>query len=390
MPYGDFRCFVAFVGRWFASSTPKAVLSSSMLEEVSMKVLFIGGTGTISTAVVEHLAELPKWEVYVLNRGNRLETLPSGVHQLTADIRDIGSVERCLGGLFFDVVCDFIGFAPSDIEPLCGLLKGRVGQFVYISSASAYQKPPKGWLITEDTPLENPYWEYSRNKIACERYLMGLFHNEGFPVTIVRPSHTYCERSVPVAVHGAKGSWQVLKRMIEGKPVVVHGDGSSLWTVTDSRDFAKAFVGLLGNPKAIGQAFHITSDESNSWNRIYETIAACLSRELGRTIDFVPCYVPSSVIAEFGPSCGYDMCGNLLGDKANSVVFDNSKVKSVVPSFNASISMEEGFARTIHNVVSSPELQREDPEFDAWCDRLVTAMDAARRSLGVGALAQGV
>lgn len=350
---------------------------------MSVKVLFIGGTGTISSAIVEHLSEIPKWEVYVLNRGNRLENLPSGVHQLTADIHDHSSLAKCLEGQSFDVVCDFIGFVPSDLEPVCSLLKGRVGQFVYISSASAYQKPPRTWLITEETPLENPYWEYSRNKIACEEYLMRLFREEGFPVTIVRPSHTYCERSVPVGIHGAKGSWQVLKRMLEGKPVIVHGDGSSLWTMTDSRDFAKAFVGLLGNPSAIGQAFHITSDESNTWNRIYETIASCLSREYGREVKFIPCYVPSSIVAAFGPVNGYDMTGNLLGDKANSVVFDNSKVKAAVPSFHASISLEEGFARTIHNVVSSPELQREDPDFDLWCDGLVAAMDGVKGSLGL-------
>lgn len=348
-----------------------------------MKVLFIGGTGTISTAIVEHLAEIPKWEVYVMNRGNRLENLPAGVHQLTADIKDSKSVGRCLEGQTFDVACDFIGFVPADLEPICSLLKGKVGQFVYISSASAYQKPPKGWCITEETPLENPYWEYSRNKIECERFLMKLYAEEGFPVTIVRPSHTYCERSVPVAVHGAKGSWQVLKRMLDGKPVIVPGDGTSLWTVTDSRDFAKAFVGLLGNPKTIGQAFHITSDESNPWSRIYETIASCLSREYGRTVRFIPCYVPSSIIAAYGPAAGYDMEGNLIGDKANSVVFDNSKVKSFVPSFHATISMDEGLSRTVHNVVSSPELQRDDPEFDAWCDRLVLAMDVAKHSLGI-------
>jgi len=338
-----------------------------------MKILFIGGTGTISSAIVKRLSELPKWEVYVLNRGNRLESLPFGVRQLTANIKDIDSVKRCLENLSFDVVCDFIGYVPSDLEPLCKLLKGRIGQFVYISSASAYQKPPRSVVITEDTPLENPFWEYSRNKIACESYLMRLFNEEGFPVTIVRPSHTYCERAVPVAVHGANGSWQVLKRMLEGKPVIVHDKGNSLWAITDSRDFAKGFIGLLGNPLALGQAFHITTDDSHSWNCIFETIASCLSFELGREVRFEPCYVSSTALASYGVLNGYDMLGNLTGDKANSVIFDNSKIKSLVPDFHASITLEEGLARTIHNVVTNSSLQRDDSAFDLWCDKIVTS-----------------
>ena len=341
-----------------------------------MRILTIGGTGTISTAITALLASrvssgLSSDEVWVLNRGNRMAELPDGVHQIIADARDRESLAKAVDGLEFDVVCFFIGFTVDQVAIVHDVFAGRIKQFVYISSASAYRKPPVGYVITEETPLVNPYWEYSRNKIACEDYLMDKYRTEGFPVTIIRPSHTYCERSVPVGMHGANGSWAVLKRMIDGKPVIVHGDGSSLWTMTDSRDFAVAFCGLLGKTEAIGQAFHITSDESIPWNQIYMEIAEALSSELGRTITPVLHHVASERIVQEARAFGYnDMEGNLTGDKSNSVVFDNSKVKALVPEFKAKISHKEGTLRAVKYILTHPELQKEDPQFDLFCDHL--------------------
>ncbi len=344
-------------------------------KEGSMRILLIGGTGTISTAITALLAERGQDEVWVLNRGNRASQLPAGIHQLVADAYDKDSLSTALEGYLeegFDVAAYFIGFDVSQVRVAAEVLKGHIGQFMYISSASAYQKPPRGYVITEETPLENPYWEYSRKKIECENYLMDMFRAEKFPATIIRPSHTYCERSVPVGMHGSKGSWSVLKRMIDGKPVIVHGDGSSLWTMTDSRDFAKAFVGLMGKSQAIGQAFHITSDESIPWNQIYCEIAQCLSEVLGREIRPNLCHVSSDMIVREDRDGRYDMEGNLIGDKANSVVFDNSKVKSLVPDFKAKISHKEGTLRAVKYMLSHPELQLEDPEFDSFCDHLAS------------------
>jgi len=337
-----------------------------------MKILLIGGTGTISTAITALLAQRGKDKVYILNRGNRAQ-VPESVIRLTADAYDKASLAKAVDGLEFDVACYFIGFDVNQVAVAHEVLASKVKQFIYISSASAYQKPPKNWHITEDTPLENPYWEYSRKKIACENYLMDKFRKEGFPVTIVRPSHTYCEKSVPVGMHGKNKSWAVLKRMIDGKPVIVHGDGTSLWVMTDSRDFAKGFVGLFGKKEAIGQAFHITSDESLSWNMIYQDIADALSQVLGRRITPVLKHVTSDTIIREGLRYGYDdMEGNLLGDKANSVVFDNSKLKALVPDFKAEISHRDGTLRAVRYIIEHPELQLEDPEFDAFCDHLAS------------------
>ena len=336
-----------------------------------MRILLIGGTGTISTAITNLLAKRGTDQVWVLNRGYRASILPEGIRQIVADAYDKESFSKAIDGLTFDVAGYFIGFNVEQVAIAHDVLAGKVGQFIFISSASAYQKPPRSWLITEDTPLENPFWEYSRNKAICEKYLFGKYASEGFPATIVRPSHTYCERSVPVGMHGAKGSWQIIKRMIDGKPVIVHGDGTSLWTMTDSRDFAKAFVGLFGKKEAIGQAFHITSDESIPWNQIYTDIADALSTVLGRQIKPILKHVASDTIIKEAPKFGYnDMEGNLIGDKANSVVFDNSKIKSVVPGFKAEISHKDGTLRSIQYMIDHPELQIEDPEFDAFCDHL--------------------
>ena len=335
-----------------------------------MKVLFIGGTGTISSAITRQLAARGD-ELYLLNRGNRNADLPDSVRIIKADIGDEADVASKLEGMSFDVVCDFIGFVPAQLERDYRLFSGKTKQFMYISSASAYHKPVREYRITEATALANPYWEYSRNKIACEEYLMKMYRENGFPVTIIRPSHTYCERSVPVGVHGDKGSFQVLKRMMEGKPVIMHGDGTSLWTITFNEDFAKAFIGLMGNPHAIGEAFQITSDESVTWNQIHQMIADCLG------VPFKPYYVASDFLNAVS---NYDFEGALIGDKANSVVFDNTKLKRAVPGFVATIRAEEGIRKAVAYMLEHAECQEEDPEFDAWCDKLIEKLEEVKKA----------
>lgn len=336
-----------------------------------MKVLFIGGTGTISMAITEKLAETD-WEVYLFNRGTRNEALPKNIRIIKGDINNEEEAKALLSEHSFDVVCEFIGFGVGQVERDYRLFAGKTKQYMYISSASAYHKPCKSHVITEGTTLANPYWEYSRNKIACEEFLLRMYRENGFPVTIIRPSHTYDDRSVPLGVHGDKGSWQVVKRMLSGKPVIIHGDGTSLWTMTHNSDFAKAFIGLMGNPHAIGEAFQITSDESLTWNQIYQTIADALN------VPLKPYYVSSAFLAEAGP---YDFTGALLGDKACSVVFDNTKVKRAVPGFVPTVRFEEGVRRVLANVLAHPELQTEDPEFDAWCDAVIETMEEAKAKL---------
>ncbi len=336
-----------------------------------MKVLFIGGTGTISMAITRLLAARGD-ELYLLNRGNRNSDLPENVHTIIADIGNEEETAQKLEGLTFDCVGEFIGFVPEQLQRDYRLFKDKTKQFIYISSASAYQKPPKGYLITEETPLENPYWEYSRNKKACEDYLMERYKEDGFPVTIVRPSHTYDERSVPLGVHGDNGSWQVVKRIMDGKPVIIHGDGTSLWTITHNSDFAKAYAGLIGNEKAIGEAFHITTDESVSWNHIYESIAEALG------VTLKPYYVSSRTLADISD---YDLLGSLIGDKANSVIFDNSKVKALVPDFKATVTAKEGIKSTVKYILEHPEFQKEDPEFDAWCDKVIETIEKVKEDM---------
>ena len=336
-----------------------------------MKILFIGGTGTISMAISKLL--LSKGHtLYLLNRGSRNATLSGNLVELKADINDEAAVGELIRDLKFDAVADFIAFHPDQLARDYRLFGGKTKQFIYISSASAYQKPLADFRITEGTPLANPYWEYSRNKIAGEAYLMNLYREEGFPITIVRPSHTYSERSVPLGVHGANGSYPVLKRMLEGKPVIIHGDGTSLWTLTHSSDFAKGFVGLIGNIHAIGESVQITSDESLTWNQIYQIIADALGVKLNAV----------HVSSEFLDSCSpYDFAGSLLGDKANTVVFDNRKLKRLVPEFTAAIRADQGIRETVAYVLSHPECQKEDPFFDNWCDQVVSALDQAARTV---------
>lgn len=332
-----------------------------------MKVLFIGGTGTISSAITKQLSET-ECEIYLLNRGTRNDAIPANVNILTADINNEEKVSELIKDLEFDVVADFIAFQPTQLERDYRLFHGKTKQFIFISSASAYQTPLADYKVTEGTPLFNPYWEYSRDKIACEEYLMKQYRENGFPVTIIRPSHTYDERSIPLGVHGHNGSWQVAKRMLENKPVIIHGDGTSLWTMTHNSDFAKGFIGLMGNIHAIGESVHITSDETVTWNQIYEIIADALSVKLNAV------HVPSSFLAK----CTHkDLSDGLLGDKANSVVFDNAKLKRLVPEFVATTRLDQGIKQTIEHILAHPELQIEDEEFDVWCDKVVGALEVA-------------
>ena len=325
-----------------------------------MKALFIGGTGTISSAVSE-LAVKQGVELTLLTRSGTGG--PEGAEMLKGNIEDIDQIVSLLRGRTFDVVADFVAFTPEQAARDIELFHDKTEQYIYISSASAYQKPVTNYLITESTPLYNPYWQYSRDKIACEDLLMTAYRVSGFPVTIVRPSHTYGDRSVPVAIHGNKGSWQVLARLLEGKPVIVHGDGLSLWTFTHNTDFAKGFTGLMGNPHAIGQAVHITSDESLTWNAAFDAIGKALGVKPNLT------HISSDLLAAFRP----DLLGTLLGDKAHSVVFDNTKLKRLVPDYCATTRFDQGVKRTVEYVLSHPEYQTPDPDFDAWCDKTIAA-----------------
>lgn len=336
-----------------------------------MRALLIGGTGTISSAITRLLVE-KGWEVTLINRGHRNDELPQGVELLVADMNNEDEVRELLEGRHFDTVAEFIAFVPEQVERDIRLFTGMTDQYIFISSASAYAKPNRDYRITEGATLANPYWQYSRNKIACERVLMDAYRNDGFPVTIVRPSHTYDERNVPIGVDGSQGSWQVLQRMKQGKPVIVQGDGTSLWTVTFNKDFAVGFVGLMGNIHALGEAVHITSDESLSWNQIYEAV--------GRALGVTPLlyHVSSEFLASVAP---YDYQGSLIGDKAVSVVFDNSKIKRLVPEFKCTTRFDEGARICVDYMMSHPQCQKEDPEFDAWCDRVIASLEAAKKAV---------
>ena len=337
-----------------------------------MKILLIGGTGTISAAISDLLVRQGH-DLYLLNRGSRRERMPEKAHLLQGNMDNEREIAALLSGQTFDVVGEFIGFVPEQVQRDVRLFSGKCGQYIYISSASAYHKPVRDYRITEGTALANPYWQYSRNKIACEDYLMAEYRENGFPVTIVHPSHTYDDRSMPVGIHGANGSWQVLKRTLEGKPVLIPGDGSSLWTLTYNEDFAKGYVGLMGNPHTIGEAFQITSDETLTWMQIHETIARLMGKKL------VPYTVSSDFLASVAPQ--YDYRGGLIGDKSCSVVFDNSKLKKAVPGFCPNIRFEQGAQKVLDNVLAHPELQREDPDFDRFCDRVINALEKAKQEV---------
>ncbi len=327
-----------------------------------MRVLFLGGSGFISAAV-SRMAVARGIDLTLLNRGQRPADL-SGAHHLTADIHNAAQMQAALQSQQFDVVVNWIAYTPADIERDLALFRGRVRQYIFISSASAYQKPPAHYCITESTPLRNPYWSYSRDKIACEERLLQAYREEGFPVTIVRPSLTY-DTNFPIAI-GGWDSYTLARRLLDGQPIIVHGDGSSLWVVTHSEDFARGFLGLLGNLEALGHAFHITSDEVLTWNQIYATIAAALGVE-ARMV-----HISSDFIASVAPDLG----AGLLGDKAWSVVFDNRKIKTFSPGFQAVIPFREGIRRTLAWFAADEKRQWIDAAANAEIDRILAAYAA--------------
>ncbi|MEO8281915.1 MAG: NAD-dependent epimerase/dehydratase family protein [Pseudarthrobacter sp.] len=324
-------------------------------------LLFLGGTGVISAAAAQRAVVLGH-RVTILTRGQSARPVPDGAEVLYADIRDAEAVRAVLAGREFDAVADFLTFTPDQARANIEHFRGRTGQYVFISTASAYQKPPTRLPILESTPLKNPFWQYSRDKIACEDVLFGAYRSDDFPVTVVRPSHTYdCTRV------GLVGGWTDIHRMRTGLPVMVHGDGTSLWTVTHARDFAKGFVGLLGRPQAVGESYTITSDEYLPWNQIYGLFARAAGVSEPELV-----HVASETVAaqstgyspHFGPS--------LLGDRAHSVVFDNSKIKALVPGYTATIPFADGTREIVDWYDSHPELQVVDHEFMALSDRLIS------------------
>jgi nucleoside-diphosphate-sugar epimerase len=341
-----------------------------------LNILFIGGTGVISTACTE-LAVARGLDVTLLNRSQR--TPVAGARTIEADITRHEEVARAIAGRSWDAVVDFIAFVPADIEARLALFRGKTGQYVFISSASAYQKPPSHYLITESTPLSNPFWEYSRNKIACEERLMRAHREDGFPATIIRPSLTYGRSVVPLAV----GSWQkgftLIDRLRRGQPLIIPGDGLSPWTITHNSDFAKGLVGLLGHAGSVGQAFHITSDEALTWNQIYQATAEAAGVAEPRFVH---------IASDFITGCIPTMIGTLLGDKSNCAVFDNSKIRSFVPDYSATTRYRDGIAQTVAWYDADPSRQVLDLEAGAAWDRLIAAYG---RGLGaaLGEFGQG-
>jgi len=322
-----------------------------------MKVLFIGGTGIISSAS-SRLALERGMELYLLNRGQSPRPIPPGAKVLHGDIRDPQSVISALGNLSFDAVVDWVAFTPEHIETDLQLFQNRTDQFVFISSASAYQTPPASLPVRESTLLDNPFWQYSRNKIACEDRLIRAYREQKFPITIVRPSHTYDRTLLPM-----HGGWIVVDRMLRGEKVIVHGDGTSLWTLTHNTDFAKGFVGLLGNSHAIGDIFHITSDEWLTWNQIFELTA----HAAGTTAKIV--HIPSDLINAYDPEWG----DGLLGDKAHSFVLDNSKIKRIVPDFICTTPFSKGVLEIIEWYKQNPAARTVDQAYNERCNRILAA-----------------
>lgn len=326
-----------------------------------MKVLFIGGTGLISEAVSK-LAVRRGIELYLFNRGERSDLVPHGAQVIRGDIRDSAGAAEALKGYEFDVVVDWIAFTPRHVQLDIELFAGKTKQYIFISSASAYQKPQRHYRITEETPLANPYWQYSRDKIACEELLLEVHRTSGFPVTIVRPSHTYGITTIPAALNSWKHPWSLIERIRKGQPLVIHGDGTSLWTLTHNTDFAKGFVGLLGHPEAIGEAVHITSDEVLSWNQIYAAIGEAAGREpkvVHMSTDFIAAHAPAGT------------ADGLIGDQAVSSVFDNSKIKRLVPDYEATVPFAEGVKQSVLWFENHPLLRTTDLAWSSVLDMLI-------------------
>jgi nucleoside-diphosphate-sugar epimerase len=323
-------------------------------------ILFLGGTGVISAAASERAVVLGH-QVTVINRGQSTRSVPDGAEVLHADIRDAEAVRDVLAGREFDAVADFLTFTPDQARANIEHFRGRTGQYVFISSASAYQKPPTRLPILESTPLKNPFWQYSRDKIACEEVLFGAYRSDDFPVTVVRPSHTYDRTRV-----GLVGGWTDIHRMRSGRPVMVHGDGTSLWTLTHARDFAKAFVGLLGRPQSVGESYTITSDEYLPWNQIYGLFARAAGVSEPELV-----HIASETIAAWSTDYSPHLGPSLLGDRTHSVVFDNSKIKALVPGYAATIPFADGAREIVNWYDSHPELRVVDNDFMALSDRLI-------------------
>lgn len=319
-------------------------------------ILFIGGTGVISAAAAERAVALGH-RLTILNRGRSTRPVPDGAEILTADVRDASAVRAVLAGREFDAVADFITFTADQAQASLDLFAGRTGQYVFISSASAYQKPPTRLPILESTPLKNPFWQYSRDKIACEELFYKAYREQDFPLTVVRPSHTYDRTKIAMV-----GGWTDIHRMRSGLPVMVHGDGTSLWTLTHSQDFAKAFVGLLGRPQAVGESYTITSDEYLPWNQIYQLFARAAGVPEPELV-----HVSSETIAAHSAELG----ANLLGDRSHSVVFDNTKIKSLVPGYHATIPFADGARQIVQWFDANPRLQTVDQDYMALSDRLI-------------------
>jgi nucleoside-diphosphate-sugar epimerase len=324
-----------------------------------MKVLFIGGTGVISSAC-STLAVERGMELHLLNRGQTDRPVPDGAKSLIGDIRDPGSVRKAISGQHYDVIVDWVAFTPEHIQTDIDLFKSITGQYIFISTAAAYQ--PSSLPITESTPLANPHWDYAHQKILCERHLFEAYIQEGFPVTIVRPSHTYDQTMLPLQYR-----YTVVDRMRRGQKVVVHGDGSSIWVLTNHRDFAKGLVGLLGNSRAIGEAIHITSDEILTWNQIFSIVADAAGG------DFNPVYAPSQLIARIDPEWG----PRLVGDKAISRFFDNTKIKRLVPDYAAAVPFYQGAREIISWFDLDPERKKIDERANAVFDRIIAACNWA-------------
>jgi len=329
-----------------------------------VKALFIGGTGVISTAVSK-LAVEKGIELYLFNRGRASEFVAKDAQVIKGDIRDVKAAGDILKRYEFDVVVDWVAYTADHVEADIELFAGSCGQYIFISSASAYQKPATHYVITESTPLANPFWQYSRDKIACEDRLTAEYRSSGFPITIVRPSHTYGLTQIPAALNSWQRPWTIIDRMRKGKKVIVPGDGTSLWTLTHNTDFDAGFVGLLGNVQAIGHPFHITSDEVLNWNQIY----GILARSAGVEAKIV--HIPSDFVAGFNPDEG----ASLLGDKSYSTVFDNSKIKRFVPGFVATVPFAEGVKRSIEWFEADKSRQLVDEQYNQFLDTVLDAYE---------------
>ena len=331
------------------------------------KILLIGGTGTISSAITEKLAKDPAWEVTLFNRGKRGVSVPENVKVIQGDINDEAAAAELLKDSSWDCVGEFVVYRPDQAERDIRLFAGKTKQYIFISTCMAYNTPPSTPFITEGMLQKNEYSVYAKDKIACEQVYLKAFRELNFPITIVRPSHTYSLRSIPFSLESPKGSWPVIKRMLEGKPIIQPGDGSSLWVITLNEDFAKGYTGLVGNPHAIGESVHITTDEVLTWDQMAQTVAEALN------VPYKPYYIPTDVIAALAPG----VAEGLNGDKRHSVIYDNSRLKKLVPDYCATVTWREGVRRALEVIMADERLRPEDPEFDNWCDTMIEIYDKA-------------